>query len=72
MVFKQNQIFNDIKLASKPRVIKVLPKSDILIVWLDIWDYQSGKKAKCLINQYFNFGRYIATIQGANMNPGML
>ena len=33
---KQNYIFNDIKLASKPRVIKVLPKSDMLIVWIDI------------------------------------
>ena len=54
-VLKQNQIFNNIKLALRPRVIKVSPKSDI-------WDYQSGKKAKCLINQCFNFGRYIATI----------
>jgi len=68
---KQNHIFNDIKLASKPRVIKVSPKSDMLIVWIDIWDFQSGKKAKCLINQCFNFGGYIATICGANMNPGM-
>ena len=42
-VLKQNQIFNNIKLALRPRVIKVSPKSDI-------WDYQSGKKAKCLIN----------------------
>jgi len=39
MILKQNQIFDDIKLASRPRVIKVLPKSDIAIVWLDIWDY---------------------------------
>jgi len=31
-VLKQNQIFNDIKLASRPRVIKVSPKSDMLIV----------------------------------------
>ena len=66
---KQNHIFNDIKLASKPRVIKVLPKSDMLIVWIDIWDFQSGKKAKCLINWCFNFGGYIVTIHGANMNP---
>jgi len=59
---KQDQIFDDIKLALRPRVIKISPKSDMLIVWIDIWDYQSGKKAKCLINQCFNFGRYIATI----------
>jgi len=29
---KQNQILNDIKLASKPRVIKVSPKSDMSII----------------------------------------
>jgi len=38
-VLKQNQIFDNIKLASKPRVIKISPKSDMSIVWLDIWDY---------------------------------
>ena len=32
MVLKQNQIFDNISLASKPRVIKVLPKSDMFIV----------------------------------------
>ena len=35
-VLKQNQIFDDIKLASRPRVIKVSPKSDMSIIWLDI------------------------------------
>jgi len=70
-ILKQNQIFNDIKLASRLRVIKVSPKSDMLIVWIDIWDYQSGNKAKCLINQCFNVGKYIATIRGTNMNPDM-
>jgi len=49
-ILKQNQIFNDIKLTSRPRVIKVSPKSDMSIVWIDIWDHQSGNKAKCLIN----------------------
>ena len=71
-ILKQNQIFDDIKLVSRPRVIKVLPKSDMSIVWIDIWDYQSGSKARCLINQCFNIGRYITTIRGANMNSGML
>ena len=70
-ILKQNQIFDDIKLVSKPRVIKVSSKSDMSIVWIDIWDYQSGNKAKCLINWCFNVGRYIATIRGANMNPGV-
>jgi len=38
-VLKQNQIFDNIKLASRPRVIKVSSRSDISIVWIDIWDY---------------------------------
>jgi len=62
MVLKQNQIFNNITLASKPRVIKVSPKSDMSIVWIDIWDVQSGSNAKMLINRCFNVGRHIATI----------
>ena len=33
-ILKQNQIFDDIKLASRPRIIKVLPKSDISIILL--------------------------------------
>ena len=70
-ILKQNQIFDDIKLASRPRVIKASPKSDMSIVWIDIWDHQSSNKAKCLINWCFNVGRYIATIRGANMNPGV-
>ena len=68
-ILKQNQIFDDIKLTSRPRVIKVSHKSDMSIVWIDIWDYQSESKAKCLINWCFNIGRYIATIRGANINP---
>ena len=32
MILKQNHIFNNIFLTSKPRVIKVSPKSDMLIV----------------------------------------
>jgi len=68
---KQNHIFNNISLASKLRVIKVSPKSDMAIVWLDIWDVQSGSNTKMLINRCFNVGSFIATIWGANMNPGV-
>ena len=71
MILKQNQIFDNISLAFKPRVIKVSPKSDMSIVWIDIWDVQSGSNTKTLINRCFNVRRYIATIQGANMNPGV-
>ena len=38
MILKQNHIFDNISLASKPRVIKVSPKSDMSIIWIDIWD----------------------------------
>ena len=41
------------------------------IVWIDIWDIQSGSNAKMLINRCFNVGQYIVTIQGANMDPGI-
>jgi len=35
-IIKQNHIFNNIVLASKPHVIKVFLKSDMTIVWLNI------------------------------------
>ena len=70
-ILKQNQIFDNIKLASKPRVIKVSPKLDMSIIWIDIWDVQRGSKVKGLINRYFNISKYIVTIRGANMNPGI-
>ena len=35
-ILKQNHIFDNISLASKLRVIKVSPKSDMAIVWIDI------------------------------------
>ena len=35
-ILKKNHIFNDIVLASKPRIIKVSPKSDMTIIWIDI------------------------------------
>jgi len=71
MFLKQNHIFDNISLASKPRVIKVSPKSNMLIVWIDIWDVQSGSNAKMLINRCFNVGSYITTTWGANMNPSI-
>ena len=70
-IFKQNHIFNNITLASKPRVIEVLPKSDMAIVWINIWDTQSSAKAKSLINRCFNIRSFIATIRGTNANPGV-
>ena len=70
-IIKQNQIFNNIILMFKPYVIKVSLKSDIAIVWLDIWDIQSENKVKRLINHYFNIENYIATIRGININSSI-
>jgi len=56
---KQLELFEPVNLAAKPRVIKASPKSDMAIIWFDIWDSQNGSKAKLLINHSFNFGRYI-------------
>ena len=58
-------------LVSKLHIIKVFPKSDIAIIWVDIWDIQSGSKVRGLINRCFNVGSYITTIRDANINPGV-
>ena len=50
-ILKNNHIFNDIVLASKLRIIKVLPKSDMAIIWIDIWDTQNSNNAKKIINR---------------------
>ena len=70
-VLKKTHLFNGVMLASKPHVIKASPKSDMAVVWVDIWDSQSGSLAKNIINRCFNIGRFIATVKGTNMNPGV-
>ena len=69
---KSTYVFNNIWIASKLRVVKVSPKSDMAIVWIDIWDIQSGNLAKMLINRFFNVESYVITIYGVNMSPNML
>jgi len=49
-ILKNNYLFNDIILASKPHIIKVSPKSDIAIIWIDIWDMQNRTNTKKVIN----------------------
>ena len=49
-IIKDNHIFNNIVITYRLRLIKVSPKSDMAIIWLDIWNVQSGSKAKDLIN----------------------
>ena len=68
-IIKANHIFNDLTLALKLRVIKIFPKSNIAVIWIDVQNTQSGSNSKMLINRCFNIERHISTIQGANMNP---
>ena len=68
---KHIDLFENVPLATKPHIIKALPKSDIAIIWFDIWDTQNNFKAKLLINYSFNLGRHIATVRATNMNPGI-
>ena len=62
IIIKSNHIFNNIAIVLRPKVIKVLPRLDIGIIWLDNWDMQSNSKEKGLINIYFNVRSYIAII----------
>ena len=55
-ILKESHLFKDITLASKPHIIKASPKSDMVVVWVDIWDSQSSSIAKNIINHQFNFG----------------
>ena len=56
---------------SKPCIIKVYPKSDMAVVWIDKWDTQNGNNAKKIINRRFNVGSVIMMVRGTNMNPGV-
>ena len=38
-------------------------KSNMAVIWMDIWDSQSGTKVKCLINRCFNVDQQIATVK---------
>ena len=45
LLIKFTYIFNDVYLFSKLQVIKIsgdIPKSDIVIIWMSIWNAQSG------------------------------
>ena len=38
-IFKKLHLFKDVMLVSKLRIIKALPKSDIAVIWVDIWNF---------------------------------
>ena len=70
-VIKRIHLFNNITLASCLRVIKASPKSDMAVIWIDIWDSQNGIKAKSLVNRCFNIDQHITTICSTNINPSV-
>ena len=72
MFIKSTYIFDNINIVSKLCIIKVSPKSNMVIIWIDIWDSQSNLIAKTLINCCFNISSYVTTIHGANMNLSVL
>ena len=67
-VIKKLYIFNNIVLALHLQVIKTSSKSDIAVIWINIWDSQNNLKVKGLINKYFNIDHQITTIRNTNMN----
>ena len=71
-IFKNNYIFNNIILASKYRIIKVFPKLDMAIIWINIWDTQNSFIAKSIINRWFHIGSFITIVCGANINLKVL
>jgi len=70
-VIANTPIFEGVVLASRPRIMKASPSSDMSVIWIDIWDSQKGSKGKTLINRSFNFGRHTATVQETAMHPGI-
>ena len=61
-IIKTTHIFDNIHITSKLCTIKVLPKSDMAIFWVDIWNSQSSMFAKTLINHCFNIKSHITII----------
>ncbi|KXN84361.1 hypothetical protein AN958_12694 [Leucoagaricus sp. SymC.cos] len=70
-VMNRNPLFENITLASPPRVMRATPHSDMAIIWFDIWDSQNGTNAKLLTNCSFNFDKDVAVIRACNMHPGI-
>ena len=70
-VLETIHIFNDVVLASQQCVIKAFPKSDIVIIWINIWNFQNNTKGKILINRCFNISQHITTIRGTNINSNI-
>jgi len=70
-IIKDIHIFNNIVLVSYPHFIKISPKSDMAIIWVNICNSQNGTKANFLINRYFNIDHHITTIRETSMDFGI-
>jgi len=70
-VIKSTHIFNNIVLVSYHCVIKIFPKYDMVIVWVNIWDSQNDTNVKCLVNRCLNIEQYIVMIRGTNINSNV-
>jgi len=44
-VIKDTYIFNNVVIMFHPHIIKASPKSDIAVIWVDIWNSQNSTKA---------------------------
>ena len=51
-IIKKNHIFNNIAIISRPKIIKILLRLVMAIIWLDIQNMQSRSKVKGLINRF--------------------
>jgi len=50
LIIKESYNFNNIILVSRSQVIKAFSKSDMAVIWVDIWNSQNKFKAKSIIN----------------------
>ena len=64
-------MFKDITLAAHPCIIHTSKNSNMVVIWVNIQNFQNGTKAKTVINRSFNFGRHITTVRGTFMNPSI-
>ena len=50
-----SSLFKSVILEFLPHIMKISFSSDMLVIWIDIWDFQRGSKDRTLIDHLFNF-----------------
>ena len=53
-IIKSTYIFNNIVFDLLSSSYQGISKSNMAIIWINIWDSQNYPNTKCLINRYFN------------------